>query len=291
MIHVEMKAIDIHIHGIGGFETRTTAPEDVLRIAEIEGAGGVSAILPTIYPAGIDEMRSNMEAVKRAMALQVPGSGAAEILGVNLEGPFLNPSFAGALDPGAFLPPAEHTLREIAEGFEDVIRVVTIAPEMDGALRLVRLLADKGVAVSLGHTNATMREAEAAYRQGARGVTHLFNAMRPFHHREPGIAGFGLLNSDIYVELIGDPFHLHPGAFDLVFRVKDPSRIIIVSDSVKEAPDGGQPAGEGLKNGAGTLLGGSMTVAAAAGRLVEAGYDGSMIMNCISANPAKYLGI
>jgi N-acetylglucosamine-6-phosphate deacetylase len=286
-----MKVMDIHIHGTGGYATRTADPSDLLKLAEIQGAHGVSAIIPTIYPAGIDEMRANMEAVKKAMELQTSKGPAAEILGINLEGPFLNPSFAGALNPRTFLPPTEHTYREITDGFESIVRVVTISPELDGALRLIRLLADKGVAVSMGHTNATMSEAEAAYGQGARCITHLFNAMRPFHHREPGIAGFGLLNPSVYVELIGDPFHLHQGTVDLVFRVKDPSKIIIISDSVKETPDITQPAQAGLKDARGRLQGGAMNVKAAAVRLIEAGFDRDLILGCVGSNPATYLGI
>jgi N-acetylglucosamine-6-phosphate deacetylase len=284
-----MKVIDVHIHGVGGCETRTADPGKLLKIAAIQGARGVSAILPTIYPARIDEMRSNMEAVKRAMEIQAREGDGAKILGANLEGPFLNPSFRGALDAGAFLPPDERSYRQIAEGFENIIRIVTISPELDGALRLIRSLTDKGVIVSLGHTNATFNEAEAAYHQGARGITHLFNAMRPYHHREPGIAGFALLNPHIYVELIGDSFHLHRGTIDLVFKVKDPSRIMIVSDSIKEASETGQPAPAGLTDAAGMLLGGAMAVTEAAVRLIEAGFDRDLIHGCISANPEKYL--
>jgi len=284
-----MKAIDIHLHGMEGFETRTNNPEDILRLAEIEESHGISAIIPTIYPASIEEMRSNMEAVKRAMEMQALGRRGAVILGVNLEGPFLNPSFAGALDAGSFLLPSEGSYRKITEGFEDIVRIVTISPELDGALPLIRLLADNGVAVSMGHTNATFSEAEAAHREGARGITHLFNAMRPYHHREPGIAGFGLLNRDIYVELIADPFHLHPAALDLVFRMKDPSRIMIVSDSVKETPGAAELLPAGLKDPTGTLQGGAMSVTAAAGRLIRAGYDRDLIMGCISVNPSAYL--
>jgi len=284
-----MKTIDIHIHGMEGFETRTTNPEDILRLAEVEESQGISAIIPTIYPAPIDEMRSNMEVVKRAMEMQSRGRRGAEIRGVNLEGPFLNPSFAGALDAGAFLPPDEGSYRKITEGFEDIIRIVTISPELEGALPLIRFLADKGVAVSMGHTNATFSEAEAAHRQGARAITHLFNAMRPYHHREPGIAGFGLLNRDIYVELIADPFHLHPATLDLVFRLKDPSKIMIVSDSVKETPGAADRLPAGLKNFTGTLQGGAMSVTAAAASLIRAGYDRDLIMGCIDANPSACL--
>ncbi|MDR2018665.1 MAG: hypothetical protein LBQ00_07330 [Syntrophobacterales bacterium] len=285
-----MKVIDIHIHGGGGYDTQTVDPGDLLRIAEIQASRGVSAIIPTIYPAKINKMRTHIEAVKKAMEIQArEESHGSKILGVNLEGPFLNPSFPGALDPQVFLPPAERHYREITEGFENIIKVVTISPELKGALALTRLLSDRGVAVSLGHTNATFSEAERAYQQGAHCITHLFNAMRPYHHREPGIAGFGLLNPHIYVELIGDQFHLHPRTLDLVFRVKNPSKIIIVSDSVKETPDHESPTTANLENGTGKLMGGAIDVVTAATKLIKAGFNRELILPCISFNPERYL--
>ena len=94
------------------------------------------------------------------------------------------------------------------EGFEDIVKIVTIAPELEDALHLIKTMSNMGIIVSLGHSDATYQETEKAFHAGAKGITHLFNAMRGFHHREPGIAGFGLTNPDIYVEVIADPFHL-----------------------------------------------------------------------------------
>src|SRR5208283_2138649 len=134
------KIIDLHTHGIAGFDTRTTDPGAMLKIAEIQGRAGVSEIMLSIYPAPPDVMRGQTAAVKAAMARQ--GAGQARIIGVHLEGPFLNPLMAGALDPGSFIPPGERAFREMTEGCGEGVRIVTIAPEMDGAIRLIGRMAD-----------------------------------------------------------------------------------------------------------------------------------------------------
>ena len=165
---------------------------------------------------------------------------------------------AGALDPGSFIPPGERAFRDLTEGLEEVVRIVTIAPEMEGAIRLIRQMARSGIRVNMGHSNATYAEAEAGFRAGARGITHLFNAMRGFHHREPGIAGFGLLNKDVYVEIIGDLVHLHPETVELIVRLKDAGKVVLVSDSVretnisrKETPCGERQTVGGIADGSG----------------------------------------
>lgn len=293
-----MKVIDIHTHGIGGYDTRTDFAEHILKIAAIQGSFGVSKILPVIYSATIRVMRENMEIVKEAMRLQHAGfdkekkdieaSEPAEIAGVYLEGPFLNPAKCGALNAMTFLEPTERSFKELVEDFEDIIKVMTVAPELDGALELIKRISEAGIIVSMGHSDATYVEAEAGFDAGAKGITHIFNAMRGFHHREPGIAGFGLLNQDVYIEVIADQFHLHAKTMDLIFKAKNPDKIIIVSDTVKETNTGGKvpvPAADSH----GKLLGGAMSVTESARRLIEMGYDEGVIMKCITDNPDMYL--
>ncbi len=243
-----MKSIDIHIHGIGGYDTRSGKEDDILKIAEILGSHGISEIVLTIYPSTIKVMRENMMTIRMAMEkqkgiLNLPlppdnplspsfskgGMGGlkkgraggitnpspithhpSRIIGIHLEGPFLIPSKCGALDAKTFLEPKENQLEKLIEGFEDIVKIMTISPELKGAIQLIKKVSDMGIIVSMGHSDATFSEAEAGLNAGARGITHLFNAMRSFHHREPGIAGFGLINKDIYIEVIADPFHLHP---------------------------------------------------------------------------------
>ncbi|MDI6801571.1 MAG: amidohydrolase family protein [Thermodesulfovibrionales bacterium] len=290
------KVIDIHIHGIGGYDTRTTDVAHILKIAEIQGSHGVSEIIPTVYPATIKVMRENMAVVKKAMELHkvgcnsellTPNSQLSTIIGVHLEGPFLNPSKSGALNAMTFIEPTERNLMELLEGFEDIIKIITIAPELDGAIKLIKKISDMGIIVSIGHSDAAYNEAEAGFKAGAKGITHLFNAMRSFHHREPGIAGFGLMNPDIYIEVIADPFHLHSETIDLIFKVKNSERIIIVSDTVKETTQSAKICG--IKDRHDKLIGGCMTIIESTQRLIEIGFDKEQIMKCISENPERFL--
>ncbi len=283
------KVIDIHTHGIGGYDTRTTVEEHILKIAEIQGSYGVSEIIPTIYPATIKVMRENIMIVRKAMEKQhsAVSTQQSKIIGIHLEGPFLNSSKCGALNAITFIEPSEDNFKELIEGFEDIIKIITIAPEINGSIRLIKKIADMGIIASMGHSDATYAEAEAGFHAGARGITHIFNAMRGFHHREPGIAGFGLLNQDIYIEVIADPYHLNPKTLELIFKIKNHDRIIIVSDSVK----GTTPftKGQSVTDAHGKLLGGCMTIAESSKRLVEIGFDEDIIMKCISENSERYL--
>ena len=143
--------------------------------------------------------------------------------------------------------------------------------------------------VSMGHSDATYREAHAGFSAGAKGVTHIFNAMRGVHHREPGIAGFGLTNPDVYVEVIADPFHLHPKTIELIFSAKKPEKIIIVSDSVKAAKM--DTPERGVTDSTGKLLGGSMTITESARYLIGLGFSKDIVERCISLNPEEYLAV
>ncbi len=292
-----MKTIDIHTHGIGGFDTQTTSGDDILHIAEIHGSRSVSEIVLTVYPSAIKTMRENMLAIKKAMDRQSAVSSQqpavkkkklqAKIIGVHLEGPFLNSSKCGALDAQSFLKPDEYTLKHLVDGFEDIIKIITIAPEIEGAVKLMKKISGMGIIASMGHSDATYSEAEAGFHAGARGLTHIFNAMRGIHHREPGIAGFGLMNKDIYIEVIADFFHLEKIMLEFIFSVKDPDRIIIVSDTVKDANKG--PYSHGIKNEQGKLLGGCMTVQESSEKLIQVGINKETILKSISENPARYL--
>jgi N-acetylglucosamine-6-phosphate deacetylase len=336
-----MKIIDIHAHGIGGYDTRTAAEEHILKIAEINGSYGVSEIMPAIYPAARYVMRENMLAVRKAMELQdagyrmqdtiktiphppllkggkgglqnhasgivhqaselgFPKAKHSKIIGVHLEGPFLNPEKCGALNAAEFIEPTEYNFKELIEGFEEIVKIITIAPEIKGAAGLIKKMSDMGVLVSMGHSNATYAEAEAGFNAGAKGITHIFNAMSGFHHREPGLAGFGLLNQDIYIEVIADPYHLHLKTFDLIFKTKNHDRIIIVSDTVKETKTSPSPLSPPFKGGGwereqgitdiyGKLSGGCMTITEASKRLIEIGYNQDDIMAFITRNPERYL--
>ena len=280
-----MNIIDIHTHGIGGFDTRTSNPIDIIRMAEIQASLGVSAIVLTIYPDSIEIMRQNMMAVQKAMELQKN----AAILGVHLEGPFLNSVRCGALKSSSFIEPTESNLKKLLEGFEDMVKIITIAPELNGAAKLIRKISDMGIIASMGHSDATYSEAEAAFNAGAKGITHLFNAMRGFHHREPGIAGFGLLNKEVYIEVIADPYHLNIKTMELIFRTKNPAKIILISDSVSGTKITETEREHGVVDDTGRLQGGSMSIMESSRRLTKLGFNEGIIKRSITKNPETYL--
>ncbi len=297
-----MKTIDIHTHGISGYDTHADSKTDILDLAKIYGNAGISEIILSIYPSTIEKMRQEMEIIKEAIDVQknvldLPSetlkncndrtSMPAKILGIHLEGPFLNKSMCGSLDKSFFLAPDEYTFEYLIDGFEDILKIITIAPELEGAYRLIRRISNMGIIVSMGHSEATYNEAEMGFNSGAMGITHIFNAMRGIHHREPGIAGFALTNPNIYIEVIADYYHLHPVVLQMIFTLKDPERIIIVSDSIKETRlnDLNPP----LRNTSGNLKGGAMTITESTNWLIKQGYSKDFILNCISENPYRYL--
>ncbi len=285
-----MKIIDIHTHGAGGADTSAASADQILRMAEIHGGRGVSEIIPAVFPSPIRTMRKNMEAIKQAIERQKAGKhhgSSSRIAGIYLEGPFLNRSKCGALDPGSFLEPSGRTLRQLIEGFEDIVKIITVAPELRGAAGLIRAISGMGITVSMGHSDASYAEAEAGFHAGARGITHIFNAMRGIHHREPGLAGFGLMHRDVYIEVIADPFHLDRRVIELIFKVKNPDRIIIISDTVKETST--KPAHEKITGEKDTLSGGSMTLAESTAELIRTGLDRDLVMKSVSENPERYL--
>ncbi len=299
--------IDLHTHGIGRYDSRTSSPEDILKMAGLHAKAGTSAILPTIYSGTIEQMRVNMEAVRVAMGMQnkrcrMQDSGYTEqtfkkhlescimhrescILGVHLEGPFLNPIRCGAQDKKSFIKPGIPYLKRLIEGYEDVIKIITIAPEITGALKVIERCASYGIRVNMGHSDATFNQALKGKNAGASGISHIFNAMRPFHHREPGLAGFGLTDDDIYIEVIADGFHLEVNTLKLIMRTKRPDRIILVSDTVK----GSGQWKRSIHSKSGILAGGAVPLSDAANNLVSAGFNRRDALKFASANPLRYL--
>ncbi len=276
--------IDIHVHGAENYDTRTRRQDDILHIADIHGGRGTAAFLPTIYPGALEAMRENMEAVRRAMNAQRAG---ATVLGVHIEGPFLNSERAGGLDKKNFADPSVEALTRLVEDFEDIVKIVTIAPELPGALRVIEACREKGFLVNMGHSDATFEQAEEGKRAGATGITHMFNAMRGFHHREPGIAGFGLMDEDVYVEVIADMAHLHTQSLKMLLDMKPLDKIILVSDSIKGLGWGSGP----IRGAGGILLGSGITLSDAVKNLIALGVSQQHALQFASDNPAAYLGL
>jgi N-acetylglucosamine-6-phosphate deacetylase len=220
--------VDLQVNGIAGDDLGTADPDGWARVGRTLLGHGVTAYCPTFVTSALDEYEPTVE---RAAAAQAAAAGAedqAQILGVHLEGPFLG----GA--PGAHrveLIRAADTdwMAGLLAAHPGLVRIVTLAPEADPGFALTRLLSDAGVTVALGHTTATYADARAASSAGASVVTHLFNGMRPLHHREPGVAGAALEGSGLTPTVIADLVHVHPMMLELARTARD---VAIVSDVV-----------------------------------------------------------
>lgn len=270
--------IDLHIHGLGRCDLRDATPEKVLLMARELGKQNVTAFLPTLYPDTIERMRANMQAIEQAME-QAPAN-SARILGVHLEGPFVNPKRCGALSAKVLQRPTLRAYKELTSGFERIIKIITLAPELPGALKVIARACSMGIRVSMGHSEATWAQGLEARRAGASGVTHLFNAMPGLHHREPGLVGLGLMDEELYVEVIADGVHVSTQVLSLIHKLKRPDRVIVVSDSVA-----------GPMKIKGVLQGGKAGMHGAVKVLEGIGASSTWIKRATSTNAARYIDL
>ncbi|MCU0506377.1 MAG: N-acetylglucosamine-6-phosphate deacetylase [Chloroflexi bacterium] len=289
--------VDVHVHGWGGHDA--TGDADALSgMARALLRRGVTSFLPTAPTLAEAEIPRFAERV-RAWMPGAPADGA-EPLGFNLEGPFLAPSRKGAHDPALLRTPAGID-PAVLDASLDGLRIMTIAPELDGSPALIERLAGLGIAASLGHSAATVEEARAGYRAGAPTTTHIFNAMSGVDHRAPGLAVAALTDDAAYVELIADGNHVHPALWPLVRRAKPVDRLLLVSDALPFAGMGdGRTVIGGLdvevRDGRATLLGtetlaGSVIALDSAVRnMVREGGPIHEAVAAAAANPAALLG-
>ncbi|MGB9683004.1 MAG: N-acetylglucosamine-6-phosphate deacetylase, partial [bacterium] len=219
--------VDIHTHGAVGVDVMDGDPQGIVKMAEFLAAHGVTSFLPTTTTLDIETTRKAILAVKRAKEIDSKG---AKIIGVHLEGPFINPKYKGAQNEQFIVEPTREMINKLTE--EDIIRLVTIAPELSGSKEAIKILKDKGIYVSMGHSDATYEDTMKGVISGATQVTHLFNGMRPFHHREPGIIGAALGEDTVRCQIIADGIHLHFGTIRMVYKAKGYKNLILISDSM-----------------------------------------------------------
>lgn len=291
--------IDLHVHGGGGHRLGTGNSGATAAIGRYLASTGTTTFLPTLGTARDETLIPTLAEIA---GLVETDYGGARILGTHLEGPYLNPLRKGAMRQELFRDPSLEHFRPLWDASAGTVRYVTLAPERDGALNFITQLLDLGIVVSAGHTDATAAQIDAAFDAGVSMVTHLFNAMRGIHHREPGVAGAALVRDGIGVELIGDGVHVHPAVMRLAIHAKGSADVAVITDggSFMGLPDGV------VEEGGRTVTAREGKVTLADGTL--AGSASPMNRNCVvlarqvgaswadialmtATNPARVLGV
>ncbi len=291
--------IDIHVHGGGGSDVMDGDYEAINQIAITHSHFGTTSFLPTTMTMSKDKiirsLRSICEAVKK-------GTAGAEILGIHMEGPYINPEKKGAQKEEEIKKISIEEFLEFNQASGNLIRLVTIAPEMPGAIGLIKYLYKQGIIASVGHTNATYVQTQAGIQAGLSHVTHTFNAMRQLHHREPGVVGAALTSPELTVEVIADGIHIHPIVLKILTKIKEGEKVVLITDAMRAA---------GLKEGTYDLGGQEVIVTKGQARLKDGTLAGSVLtmdkavknmvnkigiqlpkaIQMASFNPAKCLGI
>lgn len=291
--------VDTHVHGGGGAAYATDDPDLALRARAFHRAHGTTTTFASLVTAPVEVLCRQLAALAGLVE-------AGELAGLHLEGPFLSPQYAGAHDAALLRHPDPATIGRLLEAGRGALQMVTLAPELPGALPAVRSLIGAGVRVALGHTGADPATVAAALDAGASVATHLFNAMRPIHHRDPGPVPRLLTDERVAVELIADGVHLHPAVLELAVATAGVDRVHLVTDAVPATgrPDGAYALG-GLpvrvQDGrvrlvdtdgtAGAIAGSTLTMAAAFRQLTAALGDVGAAAVMASTNPARHFGL
>lgn len=221
--------IDIHNHGNSGFDIMDSTENALNEIGKYHFSNGVTSYLGTIITSSCENIVKAMDNIYNYSNK----SDSAKILGIHLEGPFFNVLKKGAQPEKHILQPDIFLMESLINPYLDKIKMVSLAPELNGALEVIEYLRKKDIVVALGHTNATLEEGNLAISCGATIATHLYNGMRSFDHREPGIIGSVLNDSRIFAELIYDRIHIHDDAVKIALKMKGYDKIILISDSIR----------------------------------------------------------
>lgn len=292
--------LDVHFHGAAGHDVMEATPEALRAIGTFLATHGVGNYLATTVTAPLDATLRAVE--KLAKLIREPATaGQARAIGIHLEGPFLSSAKCGAQPPEHLQLPSIATFDKLVDAAEGQVNLMTLAPELPGAIELIAHATARGVRVSLGHSSATAAQTKAAVAAGAISATHTFNAMRALDHREPGILGTVLTNDSLYAELICDGVHSKPEMARLWWRAKGAERGILVTDAMSATgmPDGEyqlggfmvQVAGErAMSNG--VLAGSVLTLDRALANFVA--FTGAPIaegLRLVTANPAAMTGL
>lgn len=290
--------IDVHIQGSGGADVLDGTVEALKIISQTCARFGTTSFLATtVFKANGDN-----EHLLRAAEYAGREPGGANLIGIHLEGPFIAADKRGMIQPGCICPPSGEVLDNILDVTAGQLKMMTIAPEVEGSLEIIRRLVDSDIVASFAHSGANYEQTLAGIQAGISHVTHLFNAMSPFHHRSPGPLVAIFENEEVTAQLIADGVHIHPAVLKHVFEILGPNRIVLITDGMQAM---GLPDGKYIyngveyesKNGAarykdGTLIGTSLGLSELLKRLIgftDCGLD--VAIRTVTENPARVLGI
>lgn len=273
--------IDEHIHGAGGSDAMDGNTKDLAIIAETVAKEGTTSFLATTMTQSKENILKAMRAVKEYR--EAAGEQGARIAGVHLEGPFIAAAHKGAQPLEYVAAPDAKTFDEYNAACGNAIKIITLAPETDGALDFIRHIVAQGAVVSIGHTGAKYAEVKAAMEAGATNVTHTYNAQSPLHHREIGVVGSALLLEDLYCELICDTIHVSVPAMQLLVKNKRADKLALITDAMRA---------KGLADGVSELGGQTVYVKGGEARLADGTLAGSVLrMNRALQNMVEKVGV
>jgi N-acetylglucosamine-6-phosphate deacetylase len=297
--------IDVHVHGAGGQDVMRATPESLAVVATTLARRGTTSFLATTVTASPEMLCSSASGIADYITSQSnaapSGNPMAELLGIHFEGPFISRTRRG-VHPEQWIAGASPELfRQLLDAARGRARILTLAPELPGALAVVDAARSVGIVVSLGHTDATYEQAVAAIARGARHAAHVFNAMRPFSHRDTGVLGAVLTSEEVTAELIADGVHVHPAAMKLLLKAKGVEGITLVSDGTAATgmADGCYRLGDFdvdvnggvVRNKEGKLAGSALTLDRALRTMVSLGVPLQGAVQMLTLNPARELGL
>jgi len=294
--------VDVHIHGAGGHDVMEGTGDALKAVASTIAAHGTTSFVATTVTASPDAICRSAEGVARYFGLQhEAGDLRAEVLGVHFEGPFISPLRRGVHPPEFLKLPSADLLAQFIAAAKGRAQILTIAPELLGAMPCIDAARKAGLVVAIGHTDATYEQARAAIARGAHHAVHVYNAMRPFTHRDSGVIGAVLTTPEVTAELIADGVHVDETAMRLLLQAKGPSGVILVSDGISATgmPDGKYLLGtfevtvsDGVcRNAEGKLAGSTLTLDRALRNIVNLGTPLSHALRMLTLNPATLLGL
>jgi N-acetylglucosamine-6-phosphate deacetylase len=294
--------IDVHIHGAGGRDVMEGDDEALSTVARTVAKHGTTSMVATTVTAAPDDIIRSVEGIAHFITNQHRSEDPrAEVVGIHYEGPFISTARRGVHPKEWITLPNRDLLDRMVTAAAGNARILTIAPELLGAMPCIDAARNDGIVVAMGHTDATYEQARAAMAHGAHHAVHVYNAMRPFSHRDSGVIGAVLTSPEVSAELIADGVHVEEAAMRLLLQAKGPNCVILVSDGISATgmPDGQYSLGKfdvnvvnGVaRNSEGNLAGSTLTLDRALRNIVRMGWSLSDTVKMLTANPAKLLGL